>query len=310
MKMKWVAFAVLLLGNVSACVGEQQDAAHKAPDRDTPARVYSRDLLLNLQGNGVPEPGLLEDIPEELIRRYRRPRKQGKRGGVRHRLRRRHDRPLLHSILFSNTRALRNKMDKLRANIEFLHEYRESCVMVYTETWFLEDHPDQLTEVPGFSIVRMNCNADLTEKTRGGGICFYINKSWCSNYCVKASLCTPDLELLCLSFRPFYLPREFENIFICAVYIPSKQSAAGAAPLIADCVHQQLQNKPDASMFVLGNFNHCTLENVSSGFYQYVKDGTRKYNILDKCYGTILLQYNTLLLQKSDPRCQTRTITQ
>lgn len=30
----------------------------------------------------------------------------------------------------------------------------------------------------------------------------------------------PDLELLCISMRPFYLPREFGSIILCATYIP------------------------------------------------------------------------------------------
>ncbi len=39
---------------------------------------------------------------------------------------------------------------------------------------------------------------------------------------------------------------------------------------IADCVHQQLQNKPDAPIFVLGDFNHCKMDYALPGFQQYV----------------------------------------
>lgn len=48
-----------------------------------------------------------------------------------------------------------------------------------------------------------------------------------------------------------------------------------------------LQEKPDATMIVLGDLNHCSLEKSLPGFHQYVKCGTRKENILDRCYGNI-----------------------
>lgn len=173
MTMNWITFVALLLGLwLPAAEGKQQDAAGEAPDGcDQPTRVHSRELLLDLQRRGQPEPGLLRDIPEELIRRCRKPRKRGRRGGVHHRLRRRHDKPPLPSVLFSNACSLRNKLDELRANTRFCNEYRESCVMIFTETWFQEDYPDQLAEVPGFTIVRMDRNSD-SGKTKGGGICF------------------------------------------------------------------------------------------------------------------------------------------
>ena len=100
-------------------------------------------------------------------------------------------------------------------------------------------------------------------------------------------MCSPDLELLCLSLRPFYLPRDYGNIFICAVYIPPSGNASKAASRIADCVHQQLKNKPDAPLFTLGDVNHCRLEQALPGFQQYVRKSTRKDKILDKCYGNI-----------------------
>ena len=111
-----------------------------------------------------------------------------------------------------------------------------------------------------FLNVRKDRNSN-SGKTRGGGICAYINdSSWCRNYTVKDSLCTPDFELLCLSLRPFYLPREYGNIFICIVYIPPSANASKAASRIADCVHSQLEMKPDAPMLILGDFNHRKME--------------------------------------------------
>ncbi len=63
---------------------------------------------------------------------------------------------------------------------------------------------------------------ELTGKSRGGGICFYINNSWCDGrnlHSIK-SFCSPDLEFHMLLCRPFWLPMEFTAIIITAVYIP------------------------------------------------------------------------------------------
>ena len=46
----------------------------------------------------------------------------------------------------------------------------------------------------------------------GGGVCLYINKEWCIDYTVCDQVCTPDVKLLTLSLRPFYLPREYTNV--------------------------------------------------------------------------------------------------
>lgn len=60
-----------------------------------------------------------------------------------------------------------------------------------------------------------------------------------------------------------------------------------AAKTITDCVHRHLQNRPDAPMLILGDFNHCSLDKTLPGFHQFVKCNTRNNNILDKSYGNI-----------------------
>ncbi|KAK0155032.1 RNA-directed DNA polymerase from mobile element jockey [Merluccius polli] len=277
MEKRRIAALLVLWLLVVPCIGLQQDAGCSTPQR---LQVYSREWLLSLRQKATPEPGLLDEVPEELLRTGRRRlRKRGRRGGIQHRLRRRRHKPPLPYIL------LMNKMDELRINTKVCHEYRESSLMIFTETWLQGDVPDQLMQVQDFK------NVLTRGKTRGGGISVYINDSWCSNYTIKDSVCTPDLELLCLSLRPFYLPRDYGNIFISVVYIPPSGNAAIAASRIADCVHKQLQCKPDAPMFILGDFNHCKMECALPGFQQYVTAATRKCNILDKCYGNITDAY-------------------
>lgn len=158
--------------------------------------------------------------------------------------------------------------------------------MVFTESWLCPDIPDSMVELEGFSRVRADRRVS-SGKNRGGGICIYVSNNWCKQYTIRETICDPDLEVLCLSMRPFYLPREFGNIIFCAAYIPPIGNAIKAANRVAECVHTQLQRTPGAPIFVLGDFNQCKLELVLPGFYQYVKCGTRKDRVLDKCFGNI-----------------------
>jgi len=158
--------------------------------------------------------------------------------------------------------------------------------MVFTESWLRQDIPDSMLELEGFSCVRADREA-TSGKARGGVICVYVNNNWCKQYTIRETYCDPDLELLCLSMRPFYLPREFGNIIICVAYVPPSGNAARAASRLADCVYTQRQRTPGAPVFVLGDLNHCKLEPALPGFYQYVKCGTRKNRVLDKCFGNI-----------------------
>ncbi len=158
--------------------------------------------------------------------------------------------------------------------------------MAFTETWFGKDVPDNLIQIEGFSHVRLDRDAN-SGKTKGGCVCIFIRDSWCRNIAIREKICNPDLELLCVTLRPHYLPREFTNIFVCPVYIPPSGNVNRAAKQITDCVHHLLQSKPDAPMLILGNFNHCGLTKTLPGFHQYVKCSPRNDNILDMCYGNI-----------------------
>ena len=158
--------------------------------------------------------------------------------------------------------------------------------MVLTESWLNKDIPDALIDLQGFSCVRQD--RDISSgKLRGGGLCIYVKGTWCRQLTVKETVCNPDLELLCVSLQPFYLPREFGNIIICAAYVPPDGNAAKAANRIMECAQNQLMRTPAAPIFLLGDFNHCRLEPVLPGFYQYVKCSTRNNKTLDKCYGNI-----------------------
>lgn len=158
--------------------------------------------------------------------------------------------------------------------------------MVFTETWLHPDVPNSFVELEGFSLVWADRD-ETSGKTRGGGVCVYIRDEWCSQYTVRESLCNSDVELLCLSLRPFYLLREFGNVIICAAYVPPSGNTVKPASCITDCVHKQLKRTPGAPIFILGDFNHFGLDRSLPGYEQYIKCGTRGNKILDKCYGNV-----------------------
>ena len=108
-------------------------------------------------------------------------------------------------------------MDELKACTDYQYEYRDSCLMCFSETWFKSTDSPHTSEIEGFACERMDRTLD-SNKLTGGGVCAYVNKRWCTDIKVKHTVCSPDIELLTISLCPFYLPREFNQIFITDVY--------------------------------------------------------------------------------------------
>lgn len=97
-------------------------------------------------------------------------------------------------------------------------------------------------------------------KTRGGGVCLYINNRWCDNIKVHRKVCIPNLELVTLSLHPFYLPREFPIVVVSCVYVAPSANINIAAELIAEGANAMLAKYPGAPLFILGDFNSCRLD--------------------------------------------------
>ncbi|CAI5677546.1 unnamed protein product [Oreochromis niloticus] len=227
----------------------------------------------------------------------RRLRKRGKKGDVRQRVRklRRKNRVPLPSMILANVQSLRNKTDELQGNVLHLREYREACLMALTETWLTDMDSDTSLRISGFGTpVRLDRNCGVTRKSHRGGVCLYINQGWCNNFTVRERLCLPDIELLSVSVRPFYLPREFPQIFVTVVYIHPKADVKVAADAIFKVVHNLQTLSPDAPNFILGDFNNCNLKKSLNNFFQYVTCPTRHNKTLDLCYGPIKGAYKSV----------------
>ncbi len=150
--------------------------------------IYDKRTLLDI---GQRYTNLLQDTlstnpawPLEILRhtenkgRLNNPRRRrkhrGKHAGIRNRLRKRAHSPPLLSILLANVQSLENKMDDLRARISFQRDIRDCNIFCLTETWLTPSVP-VVTPSDNFSVLRMDRTAEAG-KTKGGGVCFMINK--------------------------------------------------------------------------------------------------------------------------------------
>ncbi len=123
--------------------------------------------------------------------------------------------------------------------------------------------PDSAT---GFSVHHSDRTKELTGKSRGGGVCFYINNSWCD----ERNLHTyTDLEFHMLLCQPIWLPREFTAIIITAVYIPPQANTDQALKVkeLYGNVSEQEAVQPDAAFVVTGDFNKANFRTIAPKYF-------------------------------------------
>ena len=214
--------------------------------------------------------------------------KRGRRSGVNERARRRRFKPALPSIIMGNVQSLRNKPDEL---VRYLHEFREANLLCLTETWFSDLDPDP--QHPGFTLMRCDRSWGATGKTKGGGVCVFVNEKWCSNVTLKEQHCCADVELLTVALRPFYLTREFRQIFVTVVYIHPKADVKVAAEVIRRAVQKQETQCPESVRLIAGDFNHCRLNKALPNYRQYVNCKTCGDSTIDLCYRNIPKAYKS-----------------
>lgn len=70
------------------------------------------------------------------------------------------------------------RFDELEANVSLMHEYKNTHMMAFTETW-LDAHSTLGIEGFGTPIL-LDRDKDTTGKECGGGVCVYINENWCN----------------------------------------------------------------------------------------------------------------------------------
>ncbi len=271
--------------------------------------VYDRHTLLNI-GSSVAQRkpdfeflnagALLTDTATEpfvwAARLKKRNRKRGKRAGILIRLGRRAFWLPLPTILLANIQSLDNKLCELRAGISYQRETRDCCVICLTETWMSAMVPDSAIELTGFSVHRSDRTKELTGKSRGRGVCFYINNSWCDERNIHSikSFCSPDLEFHMLLCRSFWLQREFTAVIIMAFYIPPQANTDQALRELYGNISEQETANPDAAFVVTGDFNKANFRTIAPKYFQHITINTCGDRVMDHCYTPFRDAYKSL----------------
>lgn len=139
-------------------------------------------------------------------------------------------------------------MDELTALARCEQEYRECSILCFTETWLHQDVPDNNIALAGFETIRADPDFAACGKQKGGGLAVFINKRWChpGNISVKKRICCPDVELLAVGLRPYYLPREISHAILVLVYIPPSGNPTAACDVIHGAVAELQTSHPSA----------------------------------------------------------------
>ncbi|KAI5607669.1 hypothetical protein C0J50_6989, partial [Silurus asotus] len=184
---------------------------------------------------------------------------------------------------------LDNKLDYIRLQQATRREYRHCCVFVFTETWLSDRVPDAAIQLDGLAAFRADRNAALCGKTRGGGLCVYINTECCKNSVLVSTYCSSLLEFIVVRCRPFYLPREFTTAIVLGVYIPPSANAKEALSVLYGTISGLLCLECTFHLALMlrklsADFNHANLRTVLPKFYQNMDFATRGENTLDVVY--------------------------
>lgn len=155
------------------------------------------------------------------------------------------------------------------------------CCKIFAETKLDSTTPDAAIELVGHTAYQADRAAD-SDKQSGGGLCIYINNSWCTNVTVVSKLCSPVGEIMLLKCRPFYLPREFTAVYVCAVYIPPNVNIKLALTQLYDCNNNSLVGHPGSVFIAAGDFNHADLKSVLHKFHRNVKCVTKEMTFWTK----------------------------
>ncbi len=261
---------------------ELLDIRKYTPPDISPDFIYS-DVLLDIVVGGA----------AVLLRRYRTCR-WGKRASALVKLHRRGLRTPLPSIHPANLHSLPNKTDKLLLLSWLNKDFSNSAALCFTETWLNGAIPDSALHLPNFQLIRSECDAKSTGKSRGCGTCIYINERWCTDVTVLKKTCCYDLETLFINCKPFYSPREFCSFILVSVYIPPQAHVSSALQKLADLITDTEQQHPDSVLIILGDFTKANLSRELPKYRQHVTCPTRDSKILDHCYTTIKNAYHSV----------------
>ncbi|KAK3521209.1 hypothetical protein QTP70_001061 [Hemibagrus guttatus] len=168
-----------------------------------------------------------------------------------------------------------------RARVNFQRDIR--C---FTKTWLNTAVLDHTIQPAKFFLVHRMDRTMESGKTREGGVCLMVNNSWCdsASFSPLSRSCSPNLEILTIKCRPFYLPQEFSSVIVSTIYIqPQADTDTALWELHEDLTLHQTQHH-GAALIVVGNFNSAHIRCAVPNFHQHITSPTRAGRTLDHCY--------------------------
>lgn len=166
--------------------------------------------------------------------------------------------------------------------------------MIITETWLNSSIPDTAVELIDRTLHRQD-RSDDTGKSRGGGLCVYVNNNWCTQSRIIDSHCSRDVESLSVLRRPFLL-KELTVVILTAVYIPPDAIVSSALAHHHQTISKQQKIHPDGVHVIAGDLSQACLKSVLPKFTQYVNCATRGNNTLHHVYCNLKYAYRTVPL--------------
>ena len=79
--------------------------------------------------------------------------------------------PYLPTVILGNAQSLCNKMDEVRANVQFSDEFRTRSLLCFSETWLNETITDTSIGVEGFILSRGDRTKESGKKQGMGFVC-------------------------------------------------------------------------------------------------------------------------------------------
>lgn len=121
----------------------------------------------------------------------------------------------------------------------------------------------------------------------------FVNNRWCNprHVTVKERFCSPDIKLLAVSLRPYYLPREFTCAIIVAVYISPSADADAACDNIHSVTAGLKTQHLNAFIAIYGDVSFCYSPNFPA-----VCCPTRDNKTLDLLYANVKDSYSSTAL--------------
>lgn len=219
-------------------------------------------------------------------------RRRGKRAGALVRLRQIGHRTSLPGIFLSSVSSLMDRLEELQLLVVKICDFSKSSVLCFTDTRLCGLTPDCALQLSGFQLFRADRHAQLSGKSKSGGICFYINSSWCNDVAVIQQHSSPDLESFFIKCRPFYSPLEFSSFILVGVFIPAHAAVQDAQRALANQILCVERTHPGSLVIVLGHFNKGNLAHELPQYTQFIT--TEKEDVVDHCYTSVSDAYRAI----------------